>query len=133
MKAVSKATAAGLALALALAGAPALAQGDEPSESARPARAESVGGLWCGAGLLRGATLELSQHLFKFNGTLRYRDRSRSVRGSIEGSTLRTFSEKAGELVLEVEGSRMRIESAGGNLALAIGQSFVRAGGGGCA
>lgn len=117
-----------------MAAAPSLAQDDEPLPvAARPARAENVGGLWCGAGLLRGASLELSQQRYKFNGTLRYRDRSRNVRGSIEGSTLRTFTEKAGELVLEVEGSRMRIESAGGNLALAVGQSFVRARGDDCA
>ena len=111
---------------MAMPALPALAQ--EPTESAT-----IVEGLWCGAGLLRGATLELSQDLMRFNGTLRYRDRARTVRGDIEGTTLRTFTEKAGALVLELQGARLRIQEAGGNLALARGQSFVRANGGGCA
>ncbi|MDP3619484.1 MAG: class I SAM-dependent methyltransferase, partial [Ramlibacter sp.] len=91
-----------------------------------------VAGLWCGAGLLRGASLELTQQFQRFEGTLRHRKRARTLKGTVEGSTLRSVTEKAGELVLEVNGSQMRLVAAGGPLALAQGQSFTRAGPQGC-
>ncbi|MBC7601851.1 MAG: hypothetical protein H7255_04220 [Ramlibacter sp.] len=122
-----------VAAALAVTSIPALAQNDSPDEVSAHDSPAQVEGLWCGSGLLSGASLELSQHRKKFDGTLRYRNRERLVRGDIEGSFLRTFSEKAGELVLVLQGTRLRIHEAGGNLALARGQSFVRATSGGCA
>ncbi|WP_053076621.1 cyclopropane-fatty-acyl-phospholipid synthase family protein [Caenimonas sp. SL110] len=91
-----------------------------------------VAGLWCGAGLLRGASLELAQKFQRFEGTLRHRNRARELKGTVEGSTLRSVTEKAGELVLEVSGSQMRLVAAGGPLTLAQGQSFTRAGPEGC-
>ena len=91
-----------------------------------------VGGLWCGEGLLRGASIELVQRHQEFDGTLRHRQRSRPLEGHIEGNTLRTPGGRAGELVLEVQGAQMRILQAGGPLALARGMSFRRASGGQC-
>ncbi len=91
-----------------------------------------VDGLWCGVGLLRGASLELTQQFQRFEGTLRHRNRARALKGTVEGSTLRSVTEKAGELVLEVNGPQMRLVAAGGPLALAQGQSFTRTGPQGC-
>lgn len=91
-----------------------------------------VSGTWCGAGLLRGASLELKQKFQRFEGTLRYRQRARELIGTIEGLTLRSMTAKAGELVMEVNGSQMRLVEAQGTLALARGQSFTRAGPEGC-
>ncbi|MDB5940812.1 MAG: hypothetical protein JWQ13_378 [Ramlibacter sp.] len=97
-----------------------------------PAKVE---GRWCGAGLLRGTSLALTQRHQEFEGTLVRGDRTRNVDGRIEGTTLRTSaasSGRAGELVLQVQGDRLRIVAAGGPLALAQGMSFVRANGSGC-
>lgn len=88
-----------------------------------PAR---VDGLWCGAGLLRGTSLQLTQRYQEFEGTLRFRERSRPLQGRIEGRTLRTPGGRAGELVLEAGEDRLRIAQAAGPLALATGQFFVR-------
>ena len=121
-----------LAAMLALPALPAFAQGEIQEEGRSFETAANFDGLWCGTGLLTGGTLELSQHRRKFEGMLRYRNRERPVKGDIEGSVLRTFTEKAGELVLELHGARLRIQEAGGNLALARGQSFVRSSSGNC-
>lgn len=97
-----------------------------------PARVE---GQWCGAGLLRGTGLNLVQRHQEFEGTLVRGDRTRKVDGRIEGATLRTSREssgRAGELVLELQGEKLRIVAAGGPLALAQGMSFFRASGPGC-
>lgn len=97
-----------------------------------PARVE---GQWCGAGLLRGTGLNLVQRHQEFEGTLVRGDRTRTVEGRIEGTTLRTSREtsgRAGELVLELQGEQLRIIAAGGPLALAQGMSFVRANGPRC-
>lgn len=91
-----------------------------------------VEGLWCGAGLLRGTSLQLSQHYQAFEGSLRFRERSRPLQGRIEGRTLRTPGGRAGELVLEFEEGRLRIGQAAGPLALARGRSFNRAKGPDC-
>jgi len=111
-----------LALAALCAVAPA-AQATAPAQ---------LSGLWCGEGLLHEARLELAQHQQEFDGTLMHRQRSRHVEGSIEGNILRTMAGKAGELVLEVQGGRLRILAAGGPLALAQGMGFRRAEGGRC-
>jgi SAM-dependent methyltransferase len=94
-----------------------------------PAKVE---GLWCGTGLLRGASLKLAQRFQEFDGTLHYRQRTRELKGRIDGSALSSNSSKSGELVLDVNGTQMRIASAGGQLALAKGQAFVRAAPSGC-
>ena len=94
-----------------------------------------VEGQWCGAGFLRGTGLNLVQRHQEFEGTLVRGDRSRKVDGRIEGATLRTSREssgRAGELVLELQGEKLRIIAAGGPLALAQGMSFFRATGPGC-
>jgi hypothetical protein len=94
---------------------------------ALPVVPAQVAGLWCGEGLLHEARLELAQHYQEFDGTLRHRQRSRHVEGSIEGNILRTPGGSAGELVLEVQGVHLRIRTAGGPLALAQGMGFRRA------
>ncbi len=77
-----------------------------------PPGSAQVSGLWCGEGLLREASLQLAQHQQEFDGTLMHRQRSRHVEGSIEGNTLRTMAGKAGELVLQLQGGRLRIVTA---------------------
>ena len=94
-----------------------------------PAR---VAGLWCGEGLLTGASLDLAQHYQAFEGTLRHRERSRPVAGRIAGDILRAAGGKAGELVLQVQGGQLRILAAAGPLALAQGMGFHRAPGERC-
>ena len=97
-----------------------------------PARVE---GQWCGNGLLRGTALQLAQKYQQFEGTLVRGDRIRKVDGRVEGDMLRTSAAsagRAGELVLRLEGERLRIVTAGGPLVLAQGMSFHRASGAGC-
>ena len=94
-----------------------------------PAR---VDGLWCGAGLFRGASIRLTQKYQHFDGTLAWRDRTRELKGQINGTELRTPAGNNGELVLQASDQTLRIESAQGNLALAQGQSFQRATGSSC-
>ena len=83
-----------------------------------------VQGLWCGAGLLRGASLQLTQRFQEFEGTLAHRQRSRELEGRIAGATLRTPGGRAGELVLQADGDELHIAAAAGPLALAQGQSL---------
>ena len=94
-----------------------------------PAR---VDGLWCGAGLLSGASIRLTQKYQHFDGTLAWRDRTRELKGQINGTELRTPAGNNGELVLQASDQTLRIASAQGNLALAQGQSFQRATGNSC-
>jgi hypothetical protein len=94
-----------------------------------PARVE---GLWCGTGLLRGASLLLSQRYQEFEGVLQYGRRSRPLQGRIEGAILRTPGGRAGELVLELAEPQLRIVEAAGPLALAQGGAFTRAHGSAC-
>ncbi|MBA3771664.1 MAG: class I SAM-dependent methyltransferase [Ramlibacter sp.] len=91
-----------------------------------------VDGLWCGAGLLTGTRLQLSQRYQEIEGTLAHRQRSRKIEGRLEGATLRVLGGRAGELVLEVAGDGLRITAAGGPLTLAQGQVFKRAAADGC-
>ena len=85
-----------------------------------------VEGLWCAAGLLRGASIRLMQKYQTFSGTLAWRDRSRELAGVISGHALRVPAGSSGELLLQVNGNSLRITGAQGNLALAQGQSFTR-------
>jgi SAM-dependent methyltransferase len=97
-----------------------------------PAR---VQGTWCGDGLLRGFTLNLTQRYQEFEATLVRGERKRTIEGRIEGSMLRASREREGrvvEMVLELQGDQLRIVSADGPLALARGQGFRRASGAGC-
>lgn len=92
-----------------------------------------VSGLWCATGLLRGASIKLTQTFQNFAGTLAWRERTRELAGSISGSELRTPAGSSGELVLQAEGDNtLRIASAQGNLALAQGASFTRSVGASC-
>lgn len=94
-----------------------------------PAR---VAGLWCGSGLLRGASIKLAQTYQNFTGTLGWLERRRALAGTIIGTELHTPAGSSGELVLQVIGDVLRITSAKGTLALAQGQSFQRTAGAGC-
>ena len=94
-----------------------------------PAR---VDGLWCAAGLLRGASLALTQKYQTFEGVLAWRDRTRGLLGVINGSELRVPAGSSGELVLQAAGEALTITAAQGNLALARGQSFTRSLGATC-
>lgn len=88
-----------------------------------PAR---VDGLWCAAGLLRGASIRLTQKYQTFEGTLAWRDRTRALSGQIQGTEVRTPAGSSGELVLQANDDILRIMSAQGNLALAQGMTFRR-------
>lgn len=94
-----------------------------------PARVE---GLWCAAGLLRGASIKLTQKYQTFEGTLAWRERTRELAGTINGTELRTPAGRHGELVLQVMDNALRITAAQGNMALAQGQTFTRAAGASC-
>ena len=94
-----------------------------------PAR---VDGLWCAAGLLRGASIVLRQKYQTFEGTLGWRDRTRDLAGTINGSELRVPAGSSGELVLQATDNALRLTTAQGNLALAQGQTFTRATGASC-
>ena len=89
-----------------------------------PAR---VDGLWCAAGLLRGASIRLTQKYQTFEGVLGWRDRTRNLVGSINGTELRVPAGNSGELVLQAAGNALTITMAQGNLALVQGQTFTRA------
>ncbi|MBA4326754.1 MAG: SAM-dependent methyltransferase [Polaromonas sp.] len=91
-----------------------------------------VDGLWCASGLLRGASIQLTQSYQTFSGTLGWRERTRALAGSISGNELRTPAGSSGELVLEAQGDVLRISSAQGNMALAQGARFTRAAGASC-
>ena len=94
-----------------------------------PAR---VDGLWCAVGLLRGASIRLTQKYQAFEGVLAWRDRTRDLKGVINGSELRVPAGSSGELVLQAAGDALTIIAAQGNLALAKGQTFTRAVGAAC-
>ena len=94
-----------------------------------PAR---VDGLWCAAGLLRRASIRLTQKYQTFEGTLGWRDRTRELAGTINGTELRVPAGSSGELVLQVAANTLRITTAQGNLAIAQGQTFTRAIGDSC-
>ncbi|WP_372827374.1 cyclopropane-fatty-acyl-phospholipid synthase family protein [Polaromonas sp.] len=94
-----------------------------------PARVE---GLWCAGGLLRGASIKLTQTYQTFTGTLVWRDRTRELAGTISGVELRTPAGSSGELVLQASDDVLRTTSAQGNLALAQGMAFKRAAGTSC-
>jgi hypothetical protein len=89
-----------------------------------PARVE---GLWCGTGLLREFSLQLSQLYQQVNGSLARRDRARAIEGRIDGATVRTQATRHGSLVLALVGDELSITGGEGTLALARGAAFRRA------
>jgi SAM-dependent methyltransferase len=89
-----------------------------------PARVE---GLWCGTGLLREFSLQLSQRYQQVHGSLARRDRARAIEGRIDGTTVRTQATRHGSLVLALVGDELSITGGQGTLALARGAAFRRA------
>ena len=89
-------------------------------------------GLWCAAGLLRGASIRLTQKYQTFEGTLGWRDRTRDLAGTVNSTELRVSAGNSGELILQVAANTLLIIAAQGNLALAQGQTFTRATGDSC-
>jgi hypothetical protein len=92
----------------------------------------AVGGLWCGAGLLRDFTLEIVQQYQEVQGRLVRKGRVREITGRIEGATLRTDPQRNETMELLAHDNQLRITDATGVLALARGQFFTRAVGGSC-
>ena len=91
-----------------------------------------VGGMWCGAGLLRDFTLEIAQQTQQVNARLIRRGKVREITGHVEGRTLRTDPHRNETMELLAQGNELRITAATGALALAKGQFFTRAAGGTC-
>ena len=133
---------ASAALALSLAGAP-LAHAAAPSQAGAAAAPgpeqlalrgtpATVGGTWCGAGLLREFTLEIAQHYQDFQARLIRKNKIREITGRVEGMRVRTDPHRNETMDLLVEGNELRIIGATGVLALAKGQFFTRAAGARC-
>jgi hypothetical protein len=128
----------GLAIAAALLPAavvPLRAQTDAPvvvePAAVRPAP-PPVGGLWCGAGLLGGFTLEIAQQSQDFEAKLIRNGKVREITGHLEGATLHTDPQRDQTMELLARGNELRITDATGKLALARGQFFTRAVDGSC-
>ena len=92
----------------------------------------SVGGLWCGAGLLSEFSLEIAQHLQNVQGKLVRKGRVREITGHVEGSLVKVDPQRDHTMELRIQGDELRIIGATGVLALATGQSFTRAAGASC-
>jgi hypothetical protein len=92
----------------------------------------TVGGLWCGAGLLRDFTLEIVQQYQDVQGRLVRKGRVREITGRLEGATLKTDPQRNESMELLAQDNELRITAATGVLALARGQFFTRAVGGSC-
>jgi hypothetical protein len=123
------------ACVLALAALPLAAQSgaSDPAEQVMVRQGTpTVGGLWCGAGLLRDFTLEIVQQYEEVQGRLVRKGRVREITGRIEGATLRTDPQRNETMELLAQDNELRIIAATGVLALARGQSFTRAVGGSC-
>ena len=100
--------------------------------SLRDTDVASVGGLWCGAGLLHEFTLEIAQQYANVQGRLVRKQRVREITGKVEGTRVKVGPQRDHTMELLAEGDELRIISASGVLALATGQSFTRAVGGSC-
>lgn len=92
----------------------------------------TVGGLWCGAGLLHEFTLDIAQRFDLIEARLVRKGRVRQITGRIDGSTLRADPQRNHTMELQALGNELRITAGTGVLALARGQSFTRATGGSC-
>lgn len=127
------------ALALALTVAPLLAQ-SAPSQAPQMAAEQvslrnahgAVGGLWCGAGLLRDFTLEIAQQYQNVHARLIRKGKVREITGRVEGGRVRTDPQRNETMDLLMDGNELRITGATGVLALTRGQFFTRAVGASC-
>jgi hypothetical protein len=125
---IRSAAAAALALAFASA-AGATPAVDQVALRSAPA---VVGGLWCGAGLLREFTLEVAQQYHAFEARLIRKNKIRQITGRVEGTRVHTDPQRNQTMDLLVDGNELRIVGATGVLALAKGQFFTRAAGASC-
>jgi len=124
---------AAAALALAVPFAASADSGASPQPvGTRKANFASVGGLWCGAGLLHEFSLEIEQQSTDVQGRLVRKQRVREITGKVEGTRVTVDPQRDHTMELQAEGNELRIVSASGVLALATGQSFTRAAGGSC-
>jgi hypothetical protein len=127
---------AATASAVLALGAPLAATARSPADAEqvalRQAGLASVGGLWCGAGLLNEFTLEIVQQLQNVEGKLVRKGRVRDITGHVEGTRVKVDPQRDHTMELLAEGNELRITAATGMLALATGQSFIRASGGNC-
>jgi hypothetical protein len=134
MSPVARSFAAIAAVAAAAALSPvALADAPPPSPDAVAARTPvMVGGLWCGAGLLRNYVLDIAQHYQRIEAKLIRRERVHALTGRMDGPILRADPQRDHTMELLAQGNELRIIDASGILALAKGQFFTRAVGGSC-
>jgi hypothetical protein len=123
-----------LACAVLALGAPLASRAAPPEEqvAARSAGFASIGGLWCGAGLLHEFSLDIAQRMQNVEGKLARKGRVREITGHVEGSLVKVDPQRDHSMELRVQGDELRIVAATGMLALATGQSFMRAAGGSC-
>lgn len=121
-----------IVLAVALAGLPAFAAPAGDQVSSRQSGFASIGGLWCGAGLLHEFSLEVAQQLQDVQGRLVRKGRVRELTGHVEGSMVKLDPQRDHTMELRAEGDELRITGATGVLALAVGQTFTRAAGNSC-
>jgi hypothetical protein len=94
--------------------------------------AASIGGVWCGAGLLHEFTLEIAQQYQDFRARLVRKGRVREITGHMEGARVIADPQRNHTMELLAQGDELRIIGASGVLALAKGQFFTRAAGGSC-
>ena len=134
MLSTARSLAALIALAAGAAVSPAaLASGGMQGVEAVPARAPvMVAGLWCGSGLLHSYMLEIAQEYQRVEARLIRRGRVHELTGRMEGPVLRADPQRDHTMELLAQGNELRIIGASGLLALAKGQSFIRAVGGSC-
>jgi hypothetical protein len=118
------------ALALALPASFAAPAGEQVAS--RQSHFATIGGLWCGAGLLHEFTLEVAQQVQDVQGRLVRKGRVREVTGHVEGSLVKLDPQRDHTMELRAEGDQLRITGATGVLALAVGQTFTRAAGSSC-
>jgi hypothetical protein len=125
-----------ISCALLCLGAPvgshAATSGSGERVNVRQGAVASVGGLWCGAGLLSEFSLEIAQHLQNVEGKLVRKGRVREITGHVEGSLVKVDPQRDHTMELRIQGDELRIIGATGVLALATGQSFTRAAGASC-
>jgi hypothetical protein len=116
------------ALPLAVNATPAMS----PEHVAVRQGTANVGGLWCGAGLLREFTLEIAQHYQDVQARLVRKARVREITGHVQGALVKTDPQRDHTMELLAQGNELRIVGASGMLAMAKGQFFTRATGGSC-
>lgn len=93
-----------------------------------PAR---VGGLWCGSGSLRGASLQLEQRHQEVDARWTQPAAQRTLAGRARGELLRLASPAGDLLELHAAGDALHVVAAGGALASARG-TFRKAAGSSC-